>query len=385
MKNYNKPYRKKHFLINLLNPFIIDLPTPSNINYLWNFGSLLSLCLIIQLITGILLAMHYSPDIDTAFKTIAHITRDINKGFILRNLHANGASLFFLCIYIHIARSMYHGSWKNTITWNIGITLYILTILTAFIGYVLPWGQMSFWAATVITNLLSAIPFIGYKLVQWIWGGFSISGATLNRFYKLHYVLPFIILLLTIIHLLSLHNKGSNNPTGLQNTIDNITFHPYNSIKDIHGFTILAIILTLLTLHYPSLLTDPENFIPANSMITPIHIQPEWYFLYAYAILRSIPNKLGGTLALIASILILYSLPITQIYIYTSATFRPGLKSIFWLLITTFLLLTWIGSEPAEKPYTLASLIVSSWYFLLILILIPLNSIIEKQSLTKIN
>lgn len=358
-----KPIRKTHPLLKIINHALVDLPAPSNISSWWNFGSLLGLCLIIQTLTGLFLAIHYTADTLLAFDSINHICRDVNNGWLLRTLHANGASFFFFCIYFHIGRGIYYGSYKFLYTWIIGVILFFLTIGTAFIGYVLPWGQMSFWGATVITNLLSAIPYIGTELVQWLWGGFAVDNATLTRFFSFHFLFPFIIMAFTIIHLLFLHQTGSNNPLGINRNIDKIPFHPYFSFKDIFGFIIILILLTILTLLAPYILGDPDNFIPANPLVTPPHIQPEWYFLFAYAILRSIPNKLGGVIALVFSIAILFILPFTNNFKFQSSQFYPLNQFIFWILTAIIILLTWIGARPVEDPYVLTGQILTCLYF----------------------
>jgi len=304
--------RKNHPLIKIANNALVDLPAPINISAWWNFGSLLGLCLITQILTGLFLAIHYTADVTLAFNRVAHITRDVNYGWLLRVIHANGASFFFISLYLHAGRGIYYSSYIYTYTWTVGVIILFLVIAAAFIGYVLIWGQISFWAATVITNLLSAIPYLGQILVQWIWGGFAVDNATLTRFFTFHFVLPFIIAGLSIVHLLFLHQTGSNNPLGIKSNVDKIPFHPYFSFKDIFGFIVILWGLFILALLRPYLLGDTENFIPANPLVTPVHIQPEWYFLFAYAILRSIPNKLGGAIALVASIAILLILPFTQ-------------------------------------------------------------------------
>lgn len=359
----NKPIRKTHPLFKIINNALVDLPAPSNISRWWNFGSLLGLCLIIQILTGIFLSIHYAADTQLAFNSVNHICRDVNYGWLLRTLHANGASFFFICIYIHIGRGIYYGSYKYHYTWNVGVILLFLTIGTAFIGYVLPWGQISFWGATVITNLLSAVPYLGIDIVQWLWGGFAVDNATLTRFFSFHFLLPFIIIAFTIIHLLFLHQTGSNNPLGINRNTDKIPFHPYYSFKDIFGFFILLIILTFLTLYSPYILGDPDNFIPANPLVTPPHIQPEWYFLFAYAILRSIPNKLGGVIALVISIAILFILPLTNNFNFQSTQFFPINQIIFWLILITVILLTWIGARPVEDPYVITGQLLTIVYF----------------------
>nr|QGN67021.1 cytochrome b [Acheta domesticus] len=360
----NKPMRTSHPLIKIINNSLIDLPTPSNISTWWNFGSLLGLCLVIQLLTGIFLAMHYTADISMAFNSVAHICRDVNFGWLLRTLHANGASFFFICLYAHVGRGMYYGSYNLMHTWLVGTLILFLVMATAFMGYVLPWGQMSFWGATVITNLLSAIPYLGNDLVQWIWGGFAVDNATLTRFFTFHFMLPFIVSAFVMIHLLFLHQTGSNNPMGINSNLDKIPFHPYFSFKDITGFLIMIMMLTILSLLNPYLLGDPDNFIPANPLVTPVHIQPEWYFLFAYAILRSIPNKLGGVLALVASIAILFTLPFMNNNKFRSLQFYPINQILFWSYVTIVILLTWIGARPVEDPYIITGQLLTLMYFL---------------------
>nr|BAT32834.1 cytochrome b [Hynobius tokyoensis] len=366
------PIRKTHPLIKIINGSFVDLPTPSNLSSLWNFGSLLGICLITQIITGLFLAMHYTADTSSAFSSVAHICRDVNYGWLMRNIHANGASFFFICIYLHIGRGLYYGSYMYKETWNIGVILLFLVMATAFVGYVLPWGQMSFWGATVITNLLSAIPYIGDSLVQWIWGGFSVDKATLTRFFAFHFLFPFLIAGASIIHLLFLHETGSNNPTGIYSNMDKVPFHPYFSYKDALGFLIMLTALLMLSLLTPNLLGDPDNFIPANPLVTPPHIQPEWYFLFAYAILRSIPNKLGGVLALLTSIIILMLIPMIHTSKQRSLTFRPMTQILFWLMVSNTLILTWIGGQPVEQPFIEIGQAASTLYFLLFLIIMPL-------------
>nr|QJF47668.1 cytochrome b [Plebejus argus] len=363
MLNYYKSLRKNHPLIKIINGSLIDLPSPSNISSLWNFGSLLALCLIIQIITGLFLTMYYSANINLAFFSINYICREVNYGWLIRTLHANGASFFFICIYIHIGRGIYYESFNLKLTWMIGVLILFILMATAFMGYVLPWGQMSFWGATVITNLLSAIPYLGNMLVNWIWGGFAVDNATLTRFYTFHFLLPFIIIILSMIHLLFLHQTGSNNPLGINSNLDKIPFHPFFTFKDLIGFIILLMLLLLLTLTNPYLLGDPDNFIPANPLSTPIHIQPEWYFLFAYAILRSIPNKLGGVIALIFSILILIILPFTFNKKMQGIQFYPINQIMFWILISTIILLTWIGARPVEEPYIITGQLLTIIYF----------------------
>nr|AFU06467.1 cytochrome b [Belonesox belizanus] len=373
--------RKTHPLLKIANNALVDLPAPTNISTWWNFGSLLGLCLIIQILTGLFLAMHYTSDISTAFSSVAHICRDVNFGWLIRNMHANGASFFFICIYLHIGRGLYYGSYLFKETWNTGVMLLLLVMMTAFVGYVLPWGQMSFWGATVITNLLSAVPYMGGSLVQWIWGGFSVDNATLTRFFAFHFLFPFIVAGTTIVHLIFLHETGSNNPTGLNSDADKISFHPYFSYKDLLGFLFLLTALVALALFSPYLLGDPENFTPANPLMTPPHIKPEWYFLFAYAILRSIPNKLGGVLALLASILVLMIVPFLHTSKQRSLTFRPLTQILFWLLIADVAILTWIGGMPVEHPYIVIGQVASILYFTLFLFLAPATAWIENKIL----
>lgn len=357
------PLRKISPILKIINNALIDLPSPSNISTWWNFGSLLGLCLIIQIITGIFLAIHFTANIDLAFNRVIHICRDVNYGWLLRTLHANGASFFFICIYLHIGRGIYYRSYYFHLTWTVGVLILFIVIATAFLGYVLPWGQISFWGATVITNLVSAIPYLGNTIVQWLWGGFAVDNATLTRFFTLHFLLPFIIAALVIIHLLFLHQTGRNNPLGINSNIDKIPFHPYYSYKDIIGFIIISILLTLLVLINPYLLGDPDNFTPANPLVTPVHIQPEWYFLFAYAILRSIPNKLGGVIALVISIAILFIIPITNKKKIQRTQFYPINKILFWRFLIIVILLTWIGARPVEDPYITTGQILTITYF----------------------
>lgn len=363
-----KPIRKSHPLVSPVNGAIIDLPAPLNLSSIWNFGSLLGVCLVTQILTGLFLAIHYSPNIDSAFSSVVHISQDVNYGWLLRSIHANGASWFFICLYLHVGRGIYYGSFLIEETWNIGVILLVLTIATAFVGYVLVWGQIRFWGATVITNLLSAIPYIGPTLVEWIWGGFAVDNATLNRFFTFHFILPFIIIALVLIHIIFLHQTGSNNPLGLHSSSSKIPFHPYFTVKDIFGFTVILASLTIVSLLTPNLLGDPENFLPANPLVTPIHIKPEWYFLWAYAILRSIPNKLGGVVAIFAAILILFTLPHFKASLKQGLSFCPVGQVCFWLLVADLVALTWIGGCPVEAPYeALGQTFTAAFFFLFII------------------
>nr|YP_010329478.1 cytochrome b [Haemaphysalis colasbelcouri]UNO54013.1 cytochrome b [Haemaphysalis colasbelcouri] len=355
---------------NFLNP-MKNLPTPSNISYMWNFGSLLGMCLAIQIMSGLFLAMNFSSDITTAFSMISHIQRDVNYGWLIRSIHSNGASMFFVFVYIHMARGIYYSSFFFWKVWVSGIMIIFIIMATAFLGYILPWGQMSFWGATVITNLISAIPYFGQSITFWLWGGFSVDNNTLIRFFSLHFLLPFILAFLVLIHVLLIHEKGSSNPMGLTLNIDKISFHPYFTIKDILGFSITLMIFTIFVLQYPYLLMDAENFNMANPMITPPHIQPEWYFLFAYAILRSIPNKLGGVIALVLSIFIIISFSFTMTNKLSSFYFNIFKKMMFWMFVNSFLILTYLGAMPIEYPYDFMSQIITLIYFSFF-ILIPL-------------
>lgn len=354
---------KRHPVLRIVSGSLIELPTPANISAMWNFGSLLGLCLIVQILTGLFLAIHFCADVTLAFERVRHICRDVNYGWVLRIFHANGARFFFICLYLHIGRGLYYGSYYFSHTWLIGVLILFAVIAAAFLGYVLPWGQMSFWGATVITNLFSAIPYIGEELVKWIWGGFAVGNPTLTRFFSLHFLIPFVVAALSAVHLLFLHQTGRGNPLGVNRNFDKLRFHPYFSSKDLFGFFVILLGLAYISLIFPWLLGDPENFIPANPLVTPVHIQPEWYFLIAYAILRSIPNKLGGVIALVLSIAILIICPLLPKPKFRGLIFYPLRKFLFWVHINVVVLLTWIGARPVEDPYILVGQILSVVYF----------------------
>ena len=360
-----------------------EYPTPKNLNYWWTFGAILTFFLVAQIATGIVLAMHYVAHADLAFDSIEHIMRDVNYGWLLRYLHSNGSSMFFLAVYIHIFRSLFYGSHKSPreIIWILGVLIYILMMATAFMGYVLPWGQMSFWAATVITNLFTAIPLIGESITSWLWGGYAVDNPTLNRFYSLHYLVPFLILGLVILHIWALHIPGNNNPTGIeikQPSKDTIPFHPHITIKDLFALLVFLIIFLGFVFFSPDILGHPDNYIPANPMVTPYHIVPEWYLLPFYAILRSVPDKLGGVVLLFASLFILLALPWLDRGKVRSAVFRPIYKQFFWLFVIDILVLGYMGAMPAEGTYLLIARIGTAYYFLHFLIILPFISLVEK-------
>lgn len=377
-----KPFRTTHPAIKLVNSRLIDLPAPVNISIWWNYGSLLGLCLIIQTLTGLFLSIHYAPNTILAFSSVIHIIRDVNYGWLIRSIHANGGSIFFLFLYLHTGRGLYYNSFLIKETWNLGVIILILTIATAFTGYVLPWGQISFWGATVITRIFSAIPYIGQTLVEWIWGGFAVDSPTLNRFFSFHFLLPFALIGLSAAHIIFLHQTGSNNPLGINSDSDRIPFHPYYSVKDLLGYSIALLPFLVLVLFRPNLFTDPENFLLANPLITPIHIQPEWYFLWLYAILRSIPNKLGGVIALVIALLVLFLPPFTHTRNKTSLISLPLSQITFWFIVTSWIILTWIGACPVEEPYVLigqGATLIFFIYFGLIPLLSYLNDSLLKQ------
>uniref|UniRef100_UPI0030033FF6 cytochrome b n=1 Tax=Mycetophylax simplex TaxID=341688 RepID=UPI0030033FF6 len=368
---------------NMIKLTLIKLPTPTNISYWWNYGSILGLFLMIQILSGLLLSIHYCPNTNIAFNSIIHIIQNVPNGWIMHNIHMNGASFFFIAIYIHMSRNIYYNSFILTYTWISGTSIFFISMITAFLGYVLPWGQMSFWGATVITNLMSTIPYMGNTLVMWIWGGFSINNSTLNRFFSFHFIFPFIIIFFVMLHLFFLHLTGSTNPTGMNSNLYKMPFHIFFSLKDLLGFIYILFMFMLIITQYPYMFSDPDNFIPANPILTPIHIQPEWYFLYAYAILRSIPNKLGGVITMFMSISILYTLPFFKMK-YFSSSFSIFNQISYWMFINIFIMLTWIGAQMIEWPYIMISQILTLNYFLFFIMMV-LNYKIWFFTLKKLN
>ena len=370
---------KSQILLRLVNSYLIDSPEPANLSYLWNFGSLLGTCLVLQILTGIFLAMHYQPHVDFAFNSVEHIMRDVNNGWAVRYTHANVASFFFIFVYAHIARGLYYGSYKSprVLLWSIGVIILIVMMATAFLGYVLPYGQMSLWGATVITNLLSAIQVFGQDLVELIWGGFSVSNATLNRFFSLHYLLPFLLAALVVAHLIALHTHGSNNPNGISGNGDRYAFHPYFIFKDLVTILFFFLVLSIMVFYYPNFLGHSDNYIPANPMQTPASIVPEWYLLPFYAILRSIPNKLLGVIAMFGSLLILLVLPYTDLSRVRGNQFKPFMKFAFWFFVVDFIILMWIGSQHPNSPYVEIGQIATAFYFAWFLIIVPVVGLIE--------
>ncbi|MBC8303591.1 MAG: cytochrome b N-terminal domain-containing protein [Pelagibacterales bacterium] len=377
-----KRYRwNKNFLVAWVDSHIVHYPSPINLNYAWSFGSTAGICLIIQILTGIFLAMHYTPHIDLAFSSVEHIMRDVNNGWLIRYMHANGASMFFIVVYCHIFRGLYYGSYMapRQLLWCSGVLIFILMMGTAFMGYVLPWGQMSFWGATVITNLATAIPVIGQPIVTWLWGGFTVGNATLNRFFSLHFLFPFLIAGLSLVHLALLHRDGSNNPLGIDSSGDQVPFYPYFFVKDLFAFFVFVLFFSFFIFYFPNTLGHPDNYIPANPMVTPAHIVPEWYFLPFYAILRSIPDKLGGVAAMGGALIILFFIPFTNTSEVRSSTFRPLFKFFYWLLVADFLILGWVGQKPVKDVFIVVGQIATVYYFLFFIVLIPALGIIEKK------
>lgn len=371
---------KSQPLISSVNGYLIDSPQPSNISYLWNFGSLLGFCLGIQIVTGVTLAMHYNPSVLEAFNSVEHIMRDVNNGWLIRYLHSNTASAFFFLVYLHIGRGLYYGSYRapRTLVWTIGVVIFILMMATAFLGYVLPYGQMSLWGATVITNLMSAIPWVGQDIVEFIWGGFSVNNATLNRFFALHFVLPFVLAALALMHLIALHDSaGSGNPLGVSGNYDRLPFAPYFIFKDLITIFLFIVVLSVFVFFMPNVLGDSDNYIMANPMQTPPAIVPEWYLLPFYAILRSIPNKLLGVIAMFAAILILLVMPFTDLGRSRGLQFRPLSKIAFFIFVANFLILMQIGAKHVETPFIEFGQISTVLYFSHFLIIVPLVSLIE--------
>mgnify|MGYP001259918102 FL=1 len=370
-------------VVSFLKHSAVDYPTPRNLNYWWNFGSLAGFFLLVQIITGVILSMHYTAHVDHAFDSIEHIMRNVNHGWLIRYIHMNGASFFFIVVYIHIFRGLYYGSYKapRELLWWLGILILLLMMATAFMGYVLPWGQMSFWGATVITNLFSAIPLIGDNITQWLWGGYSVDNPTLSRFYTLHFLLPFLIVGVVVLHIVALHTHGSNNPLGIdrKGPQDSIPFHPFYTIKDLFGLSFALTIFFAVVFFAPDFLGHPDNYIPADPLKTPAHIVPEWYFLPFYAILRAIPDKLGGVIAMFSAIFVLFLLPWLDTSKVRSATFRPIYKILFWIFLIDAIVLGWVGSKPAEGIYIIISRIATLYYFLHFLILLPLLGKFERN------
>lgn len=369
----------KEYLVSLLDNHIIDYPTPINISYLWSFGFIAAVCLVTQIFTGIFLAMHYTPHIDLAFSSVEHIMRDVKHGWVIRYFHANGASMFFIIVYSHMFRGLFYGSYTvpREQLWCSGTLIFLLMMATAFLGYVLVWGQMSFWGATVITNLFSAIPYIGPSIVEWLWGGFAVDNATLNRFFSLHFLLPFAIVGVVIIHIALLHKDGSNNPLGVDSSVDKITFFPYFYFKDLFSVFIFLVFFSIFAFFLPNTLGHSDNYIVANPMITPPHIVPEWYFLPFYAILRSIPDKLGGVLTMFGAIAVLFLVPFINNAELRSSSFRPFYRKFFWLLVTNFILLGWIGQKVVETPFIETGQLATMAYFFFFLIFLPTIGLLE--------
>jgi ubiquinol-cytochrome c reductase cytochrome b subunit len=370
---------KQNSLLGLVNSYVVDSPQPANLSYAWNGGSLLATCLGIQIVTGIILAMHYTPNVDLAFVSVEHIMRDVNYGWMIRYIHANVASFFFIFVYLHIGRGLYYGSYKSprVLPWSIGVVILVLMMAVAFLGYVLPYGQMSLCGATVITNMLSAIPWIGHDFVQFVWGGFSVNNATLNRFFSLHYLLPFVLAALAIMHLMTLHTNGSSNPLGVSSNADKLPMHPYFIFKDLVTIFLFFLILALFVFYMPNALGHSDNYIPANPMQTPPSIVPEWYLLPYYAILRSIPNKLLGVVGMLGSLLILLAMPVLDTSRVRGSQFRPLMRFAFWAFVTDFFLLMYLGSQHAEEPYITVGAIATAFYFGWFVIVVPVIGIVE--------
>ncbi|MBJ3775371.1 cytochrome b [Acuticoccus mangrovi] len=368
-------------IFSLMNEQAIVFPTPKNLNYLWTFGAILSFMLATMMISGIVLAMHYAANTELAFDRVEHIMRDVNFGWLIRYIHAVGASMFFFAVYMHIARGLYYGSYKapREILWMLGVVILILMMATGFMGYVLPWGQMSFWGATVITNLFSAIPLVGPSIVEWLWGGFAVDNATLNRFFSLHYLLPFVIAGVVVLHIWALHEVGNNNPTGVsvKSSKDTVPFHPYLTMKDFFALVCFMVLYAYFVFYIPNYLGHPDNYIEADPLVTPAHIVPEWYLLPFYAMLRAIPSKLGGVVVMFSSLLILFVVPWLDTSKVRSAKYRPMFKIAFWVFVISCIALGWLGSQPAEGVYVMLARFFTFYYFAFFLILMPLLGIIE--------
>ena len=369
----------KNYLIAFITSHIVYYPTPISLTYAWSFGSLAGITLVIQMISGIFLSMHYTPNIELAFSSIEYIMRDVNNGWLLRYIHANGASMFFIVVYAHVCRGLYYGSYMEPreLLWCSGVVLLLLMMATAFTGYVLPWGQMSLWGATVITNMVTAIPVAGKPIVQWLWGGYTVSNPTLNRFYSIHFLLPFIIAGVTLIHLALLHKVGSSSPIGSDTGVDDIPFYPYFVSKDLFAFSVYLLVFATFVFYFPNVLNHPDNCIPADPLQTPAHVVPEWYFLPYYAILRSIPHKAGGIIAMLGSLLVLLIIPFTNTSDVRNTTYRPLFKIFFWLFIADFVILTWVGQKPVKDYFILTGQIATFYYFLFFIILIPVVGKVE--------
>jgi ubiquinol-cytochrome c reductase cytochrome b subunit len=369
-------------IFSFMNHELNEYPTPKNLSYWWNFGSLAGITLMIMIITGITLSMHYTAHVDHAFQSVERIMRDVNYGWLIRYIHMNGASFFFIVVYIHIFRGLYYGSYKapRELLWILGVVILLLMMATAFMGYVLPWGQMSFWGATVITNLFSAIPLVGESIVTWLWGGFSVDNATLNRFFSLHFLLPFVIIGVVVLHIVALHRFGSNNPLGIdtKGPQDQLPFHPYYTIKDLFGLSVFLAIFAFMVFFQPNFLGHPDNYIPANPLVTPAHIVPEWYFLPFYAILRAVPDKLGGVLMMFGAIAVLFILPWLDRSPIRSGGFRPIFKIFFWVFVVDCVALTYLGAQPAEGIFVILSRVATAYYFIHFLVLLPFLSVFER-------
>jgi ubiquinol-cytochrome c reductase cytochrome b subunit len=371
----------KNYLVSFIASHLVYYPSPISLTYAWSFGSLAGITLVVQMVSGIFLSMHYTANIDLAFSSIEYIMRDVKNGWLLRYIHANGASMFFIVVYAHICRGLYYGSYMEPreLLWCSGVLLILLMMATAFTGYVLPWGQMSLWGATVITSMVTAIPIAGKPIVQWLWGGYTVANPTLNRFYSIHFVLPFLIAGVTLIHLALLHKVGSNNPIGSDAGVDNIPFYPYYVSKDIFAFTVYLLIFGTFVFYFPNVLNHPDNCIPADPLHTPAHVVPEWYFLPYYAILRSIPHKAGGIIAMLGSLLVLFLIPYINTSDIRNTTYRPLFKICFWIFIVDFVILMWVGQKPVKDAFILTGQIATVYYFFFFLVLIPIIGTIESK------